>query len=95
MVMWQIKLKGMSNRHGRIESYFYPRNILLTLEWGQRVKYHMISLRAWGFAMARHRMCSSFLLKSVSYSVGNPLLRLCDGFNNVWSLDDMFLCTKQ
>ena len=29
---------------------------------GQKVKYHYISSRAWGFAMARHRLCSSVYL---------------------------------
>ena len=58
MVMWHIKLKGMSSRPGFIEK-IYPRIKLVTLGWGQRIKYHKISSRAWGFAMARLRMCSS------------------------------------
>ena len=58
MVMWHIKLKGMSSRPGYTEN-FYPRIKLVTLGWGQRIKYHYISSRAWGFAMARNRMCSS------------------------------------
>ena len=62
MVMWHIKLKGMSSRPGYAEN-FNPRIKLVTLGWGQRIEYHEISLRAWGFAMARHRMCSSYLIK--------------------------------
>ena len=38
MVMWHIKYKGMSSRHGYTEN-FYPRTKLLTLEWGQSIKY--------------------------------------------------------
>ena len=58
IVMWHIKLKGMSSRPGYTEN-FLPTIKLVTLGWGQRVNYHKISSRAWGFAMARHRMCSS------------------------------------
>ena len=50
-VMWHIKLKGMSSRPRYTEN-FYPRIKLVTLRWGQRIKYHLISSRAWGFAMA-------------------------------------------
>ena len=67
MVMWHIKLKGMSSRP-RYTEKFYPRIKLVTLGWGQRIKYHKISSRAWGFVMAHHQMCSSFflnLLKSI------------------------------
>ena len=39
MVMWQIKLKWMSNSPEYTEN-FYPRIKLVTLGWGQRVKYH-------------------------------------------------------
>ena len=39
MVMWHIKLKGMSSRPGYTEN-FYPRIKLVTLGWGQRIKYH-------------------------------------------------------
>ena len=39
MVMWHIKLKGMNIRPGYIEN-FYPRIKLVTLGWGQRIKYH-------------------------------------------------------
>ena len=60
MVMWHIKLKEKISRPGYTEK-IYPRIKLVTLGWGQKVKYHLISLRAWGFAMAGHRMCSSFL----------------------------------
>ena len=60
MVMWHIKLKGMSSRPEYFEN-FYPKIKLVTLGWGQRIKYHQIYSRAWGFAMACHRMCSSFL----------------------------------
>ena len=38
MVMWHIKLKGMSSRPGYTEN-FYPRIKLVTLGWGQRIKY--------------------------------------------------------
>ena len=61
MVMWHIKSKGMSSRPAYTEN-FYPRIKLVTLGWGQRIKYHKISSSAWGFAMARHRMCSSFMV---------------------------------
>ena len=49
MVMWHFKLKGMTSRPGYTEKI-----ILMTLEWGQRVNYHMISSRGWSFVMARH-----------------------------------------
>ena len=52
--------KGKSSKPGYTEN-FYPRIKLVTLGWGQRIKYHKISLRAWGFAMARQQMCSSYL----------------------------------
>ena len=39
MVMWHIKLKGMSSRPGYTENFF-PRIKLVTLGWGQRIKYH-------------------------------------------------------
>ena len=39
MVMWHIKLNGMGSRHVYTEN-FYPRIKLMTLEWGQRIKYH-------------------------------------------------------
>ena len=39
MVMWHIKLKGMSSRPGYTGN-FYPRIKLVTLGWGQRIKYH-------------------------------------------------------
>ena len=39
MVMWHIKLKGMSSRLGYTEN-FYPMIILVTLGWGQSVNYH-------------------------------------------------------
>ena len=58
MVMWDIKLKDMSSRPGLTEQ-FLPTIKVVTLRWGQRVNYHYISLRAWGFAMAHHRMCFS------------------------------------
>ena len=51
MVMWHIKLKGMNSSPGYTEN-FYPTIKLVTLGWGQRVNYHEISLRVWGFAMA-------------------------------------------
>ena len=38
MVMWHIKLKGMSSRPGYIEN-INPRNKLVTLGWGQMIKY--------------------------------------------------------
>ena len=38
-VMWHIKLKGMNNRPGYTEN-FYPKIKLVTLGWGQRIKYH-------------------------------------------------------
>ena len=53
MVMWHIKLKGMISRPGYTKK-FYPRIKLVTLGWGQKVKYHEISSTTWGFA----RMCS-------------------------------------
>ena len=59
MVMWHIKLKGMNSSRGYTEK-FNPTIKPVTLGCGQRVNYHYISSRAWGFAMARHRMCSSF-----------------------------------
>ena len=65
IVMLHIKLKGINSRHEYTEK-FYPRIKLVTLGWGQRIKYHNISSRAWGFAMARHRMCSSFSCINVS-----------------------------
>ena len=58
IVMWHIKFKGMSSRPGYTEN-FYPTIKLVTLGWGQRVNYYLISSRAWGFAMVRHQMCSS------------------------------------
>ena len=58
MVMWHIKLKGMNSSPGYTEK-FYSTIKLVTLGWGQRVNYHYISSRVWGFAMASHRMCSS------------------------------------
>ena len=39
MVMWHIKLKEMSSRPGYTEN-FYPRIKLVTLGWGQKIKYH-------------------------------------------------------
>ena len=39
MVMWHIKLKGMSSRPRYTEN-LYPTIKLVTLGWGQRVKYH-------------------------------------------------------
>ena len=42
MVMWHIKLKGMSSRQGYTE-ICYPRIKLMTLGWGQRVKINTIS----------------------------------------------------
>ena len=53
MVTWHIKLKGMVSRTGYKLS-FHPRFELVTLGWGKKVKYHIISLRAWGFKMASH-----------------------------------------
>ena len=46
-VMRHIKLKGMISRLGYTEN-FYPRIKMVTLGWCQKVKYHEISLRAWG-----------------------------------------------
>ena len=37
MVMWHIKLKGISSRPGYTEN-FYPRIKLVTLGWGQRIE---------------------------------------------------------
>ena len=49
------------------EWHMHRHNFLGPPPWGlgkgQRVNYRKISLRAWGFAMARHRMCSSYCLK--------------------------------
>ena len=39
MVMWHIKLKGMSSRPGYTE-IFCPRIKLVTWGWGQRIEYH-------------------------------------------------------
>ena len=39
MVMWHIKLKGMSSRSGYTEN-FYPRIKLVTLGWSKSVEYH-------------------------------------------------------
>ena len=39
MVMWHIKLKGMSSRP-RYTEMFLPTIKLVTLGWGQRVNYH-------------------------------------------------------
>ena len=39
MVMWHIKLKEMNSRPRYTEN-FYPRIKLVTLGWGQRIKYH-------------------------------------------------------
>ena len=39
MVMWHIKLKRMISRPGYTEN-FYSRIKLVTLGWGQRIKYH-------------------------------------------------------
>ena len=39
MVMWHIKLKGMSSRPGHIENS-NPRIKLVTLGRGQRIQYH-------------------------------------------------------
>ena len=39
MVMWHIKLKGMSSRPGYTE-HLNPRIKLVTLGWGQRIEYH-------------------------------------------------------
>ena len=61
MAMWHIKLKGMNSSPGYTENV-YPAIKLVSLGWGQRVNYHWISSRAWGFAMTRHQMCSSYLL---------------------------------
>ena len=40
VIMWHIKLKGMSSRLGYIEKKQQPRIKLMTLGWSQRVKYH-------------------------------------------------------
>ena len=61
IVTWHIKLKGMISRPGYTEK-FYPRNKLVTFGRGQQVKYHYISSRALGLAIARHGMCSSCFL---------------------------------
>ena len=53
MVTWHIKLKGMVSRTGYKLS-FHPRFELVTLGWGKKVKYHIISLKARGFKMASH-----------------------------------------
>ena len=53
MYMWHIKLTGLSSIPGYTE-IFLPTIKLVTFN------YHKISSRAWGFAMARHRMCSSY-----------------------------------
>ena len=37
IVIWRIKIKGMSSRPGCTEKY-YPTMILVTLEWDQRVQ---------------------------------------------------------
>ena len=39
MVMWHIKLKGISSRPGYSE-FFYLMIKLVTLGWGQRIEYH-------------------------------------------------------
>ena len=39
MVMWHIKLKGMSSTQGYTET-FYPTIKLVTLGWDQSVNYH-------------------------------------------------------
>ena len=39
MVIWHTKLKGMSSRPG-YTVFFYPMIKLVTLGWGQRIKYH-------------------------------------------------------
>ena len=39
MVMWHIKLKGVSSRPGYTEN-FYLRIKLVTLGWGRRIEYH-------------------------------------------------------
>ena len=74
-IMWHIKLKGLSSRPGYTEK-FYPTIILVTLEWGQRVNYHMISSRAWGFVMARHGKCSSLHMQKIAIS--RKTQSLCD-----------------
>ena len=44
MVMWHIKLKEMVSRTG-YKNNFYPRVKLVTLGWGQKVKYHSFQLQ--------------------------------------------------
>ena len=56
MVMWHIKSKGMNSSPGYTEK-FYPTIKQVTLGWGQRVNYHKISSRVWGFAMWRAIEC--------------------------------------
>ena len=56
------QIKGLSSRPGYTEN-FYPTIKLMTLGWGQRMEYYLISSKAWGFAMARHQMCFSFFFK--------------------------------
>ena len=46
LVMCPIKLKGMSSLQGYIEN-FYPRIKLVTLGWGQRIKYHLFLRECW------------------------------------------------
>ena len=63
MVMWHIKLKGMSSRHGYTEKILsYDQTGDLGMGSKDQIPY--ISSRAWGFAMARHRMCSSYIFES-------------------------------
>ena len=47
MVIWHIKLKGMSSRH-RFTENFYPRIKLVTLEWDQSIKYSKTSQHTMG-----------------------------------------------
>ena len=54
MVMWHIKLKGLTSSPGYNEN-FYPKIKLVPCDGVKG----SISSRAWGFAMARHRMCSN------------------------------------
>ena len=59
--IYVLIIKGMISTPGYTENV-YPMIQLVTYGWGQKVKYHLISSRAWGFAMVRHRMCSSLKL---------------------------------
>ena len=59
MVMWHIKLKGVISRQGYSVKFYPGIKLMMTLWWDSKVKYHYNSSIAWGFAMARHGMCSS------------------------------------